>query len=1030
MPTSTAFRFGPFFLDAGNQQLLRGQQALPLTPKSFAVLTHLLGRAGRLVSKDELLDAVWPGVHVGEAVLKTSVREIRKALCDSARLPAFIETVHRRGYRFIAPVTPTVADLDDGRDVPAAPATERPATRTRSLRPVGRDAELHRLAGCLDRALAGQRQVVFITGESGVGKTTLVDLFLDGLEDRGIWVTRGQCLALHGGGEPYMPVLEALGRLGRQDQRSRLVVVLGSHAPTWLVQMPSLVAAADRDRLQRETLGSTKERMLREMAEGLEALTAETPLVLVLEDLHWSDYSTLDLVASLARRREPARLLLLATFRPVEVIVRGHPLRALKQELAAHGQCEELRLELLGRPAVSEYLARRFPDGAVSAALAEVIHRRTDGHPLFMVSLVDYLLAQRAVALVDGQWTLTVDAALAELAVPDSVRDVIDRQLDQLGDAERELLETASAVGLEFTAALVAEALDSKATEVDALCQSLAKRGHFLRSAGIAESADGPPSERYGFVHSLYRDALYQRLSAARRLALHRRLGEAMERLHGAHAPDVAAGLATHFEKGHDVGRAVHYLVRAADNAARRYAGRDAADHLTRALDLLDRAGAAEQDDMRLAVLERRAMLRRATGQINDAAADFEALARFAWERGHAEQEARALFYLASAVFAVDGDRCLAAAQRAVDLGRAVGDELFQARTRGSSGYWHSILRGWRPDDARACQEAVAAARRNPDRALLCLLLARTSYFQRLAGMYPDAVATAEEGSDLALAMGDAYEYFFCQYARSQALLLLGRWGEALRVAGAGGQMAQRNGSRLWQVFFHLVTASVHLQAFDVRTARDLAERAVAQAREIPHPYSELLGLIALASAELGLGDTQAAIRRLETVGSRMDAGEPRDFYLRMPLLHGLAEGWLARGDADSAQRAAIELWEVAVQPGERTWMALGARMLARIAAARADHDRARVEIARALEALEGVEAPLAAWRVHATVAELCELRGEWSAAAQAAEASSMILGRLAASLADYPALRQSLLESPAALRIGESAERRRGRDS
>ncbi len=119
-----------------------------------------------------------------------------------------------------------------------------------------------------------------------------------------------------------MPVLEALGRLGRHDQGNRVLAILARHAPTWLVQMPSLVSAADRDRLQRDILGSTRERMLREMAEALEALTAEIPLVLVLEDLHWSDYSTLDLIASLARRREPARLLLLGTFRPVDVIVR------------------------------------------------------------------------------------------------------------------------------------------------------------------------------------------------------------------------------------------------------------------------------------------------------------------------------------------------------------------------------------------------------------------------------------------------------------------------------------------------------------------------------------------------------------------------------------------------------------------------------------------------------------------------------------------------------------------------------------
>lgn len=185
-----------------------------------------------------------------------------------------------------------------------------------------------------------------------------------------------------------------------------------------------------------------------------------------------------------------------------------------------------------------------------------------------------------------------------------------------------------------------------------------------------------------------------------------------------------------------------------------------------------------------------------------------------------------------------------------------------------------------------------------------------------------------------------------------------------------------------------------------------------------------LFGLILLAGAELGLGEHETASRRLTIVAGRMDTGGPRDFYLRMPLLHGLGEYWLTRGDVARAHQIATELWETAAQPGERTWMALGARMLARVAAAGGDGDRARDEIARALGILEGAEAPLAAWRAHATAAELCERRGESGGAARAWEESAATLRRLAASLADYPELRQRLIESPTALRIHERAGR------
>ena len=134
-----------------------------------------------------------------------------------------------------------------------------------------------------------------------------------------MWIAHGQCVETYGTPEPYLPMLDALGRLCREGGGDWLVTLLRKHAPTWLAQMPWLLDSADRDALERDLLGATRERMLREMAEAVEALTAEAPLVLVLEDLHWSDTATVDLVSLLARRQEPARLLLIGTYRPVDV---------------------------------------------------------------------------------------------------------------------------------------------------------------------------------------------------------------------------------------------------------------------------------------------------------------------------------------------------------------------------------------------------------------------------------------------------------------------------------------------------------------------------------------------------------------------------------------------------------------------------------------------------------------------------------------------------------------------------------------
>ena len=130
--------------------------------------------------------------------------------------------------------------------------------------------------------------------------------------------------------------------------------VLKQHAPTWLARLPALLSAEDEETVQRRSQGASRERMLRELVEALDALSVEAPLVLVLEDLHWSDSATIDLLAILGRRREAARLLVLATYRPAEVAVSQHPLKAAKQELELHDHCEEIPLEFLGVDAVAE----------------------------------------------------------------------------------------------------------------------------------------------------------------------------------------------------------------------------------------------------------------------------------------------------------------------------------------------------------------------------------------------------------------------------------------------------------------------------------------------------------------------------------------------------------------------------------------------------------------------------------------------------------------------------------------------------
>lgn len=597
MSGSKQITFGPFRLDEPNETLWRGTQALALRPKAFALLKFLIERPGQLVTKQQLLDAVWPGTFVTDAVLKDSIRQLREVLEDDARSPQFIETLHRRGYRFIGEVGGQVA--------PAAPAKPAPPPASRPLAPdsgfyapffppasalpnvFGREAALTEMRRWLDKALRAYKQMIFVTGEAGIGKTTLVETFLDqAAGDHGILIARGQCLEQYGAGEPYLPVLEAFSRLCRGPQGGPIIEILRTHAPTWLIQMPSLITAADREALQQQISGATRDRMMREMAEAVEALTAQTPLVLVLEDLHWSDYSTLDLVSYLARRREPARLMVIATYRPVEVILSEHPLKSVKQELQAHRLCKELPLEYLSEEAIAEFIAMKLPRHQLPEGLAGLIHQRTEGNPLFMVNLVDFLLAERIISEEQGQWQLQVELVELELGVPENIRHLIEKQIERLGPEQQRVLEAASVVGMECSAVAIGAALNRDVLEVEEQCEELARRQQFLSPSWLVELPDGTITPRHKFMHILYLDVLYNRIAVTRRAQMHLRVGHSGESIYGQHVAEIAAELAVHFEQGRDWPRAVKYLHMASENATNSFASHEAATLWKRAMEL------------------------------------------------------------------------------------------------------------------------------------------------------------------------------------------------------------------------------------------------------------------------------------------------------------------------------------------------------------------------------------------------------------------------------------------------------------
>jgi predicted ATPase len=576
--------FGPFRLDVGEQRLWKGDEELKLRRKPFAILRFLSENPLRLATQEEVVAAVWGKIAMSESLLRTHMSEVRRVLGEGA-----IETVVGRGYRFLLEVEAEKPAHNQPKHVEALPIAT-------SL--VGRSGEMDVLRRVFEAALNQRRQMVFITGDPGIGKTALSDAFLAEIAaPNGALIAHGSCVEQFGTGEAYLPVLAALGAVCRGPDGERIVDLLARHAPTWLAQMPGLVRDESLQTLQLRVQGATQARMLRELAEAFEVIAAERPLLLLLEDTQWSDRSTADLIAMLGARRAPARLLVIATCRPAE-LTKGDGLARVIAELRAHKQALTLQLETWSEATLAEYLARRFRDSRFPEALAGTIQRMTGGNPLFAIAVIDDLESRGMIRSVVAGWQLEVSVADVASRRADTVRQLIDIQIDRLSATEQRILEVASLVGAQFAAGSVAHALELPADEIDSVCEGLANERRLLQYAGTETWPDGTIQSRYAFRHALFQHAALARTTAATVRTRHRKIAERLETGYVGREEEVAGELAVHFELGQMPAKAGRYHVLAGERAARRCGYKEAAEHLERARALLERTPESRDRDV------------------------------------------------------------------------------------------------------------------------------------------------------------------------------------------------------------------------------------------------------------------------------------------------------------------------------------------------------------------------------------------------------------------------------------------------
>jgi len=568
-------RFGEFELDEANALLLRDGRAVALAPTPFNLLCTLARQPGALLTKDALLDAVWGHQFVSDSVLKTAISDLRIALGDSAREPRVIETVSRRGYRFIA--APAAAAL-----TPSPPSEELPHLSSSF---VGRADVVARLQRAWDRACSGQRALVWVAGEPGIGKTSVIEHFVATLG--GAVCARGQCVEHYGSGEPYLPVLEAVAELCRRDPA--LPGLMRSVAPTWLLQLPWLMSAEERDALRRELTGVGSDRMLREMGELLDRYTEQRPLLLITEDLHWSDRATIQLIDHIARRRGRACLMWLASFRAAEVVAQEHPLNPLRRELRLHQLCDEVVLDPFSEAEVAACVAQRSRSLARNEAFVQALHERTEGLPLFVSTVISEVMEP-------ADDDATIQARLAAVAVPESLVAIIDHYIARLDAGQRALLSAAAVCGVEFRVGTVSSVVGQDEASVSTACDELVRQ-HVWLTAPRAHDGGGALDVPYAFRHALVRQVLYERTPATVRVQLHRDVGMALERERAMGGTVAPAELALHFDRGRQPLVALRYSAEAAEAALLNFSPTGCLDHAERAVTLLQQAPEGPERD-------------------------------------------------------------------------------------------------------------------------------------------------------------------------------------------------------------------------------------------------------------------------------------------------------------------------------------------------------------------------------------------------------------------------------------------------
>lgn len=996
----STIRFGPHEIDLRSGELRRHNHLVRLQEKPFQLLACLLERPGEMVTRQELRSRLWAAdTYVGfDDSLNHAVRKLRTALQDSAEKPTYIETIPKRGYRFIA-------SLQASPLIRLTIPDEAPAGSHLPL-VVGRDSHLAQLLEIFAQVKSGRGMMLGIQGEPGIGKTTLLDLFRRRIASAAVGL--GRCSERFAGTEAYLPVVEALESLTAQSPEAR--AMLRETAPSWYSQLEHPDPDDPSPAVTAEVRGASQERRKREFATFLEEAARLRPLVMLFDDVQWADCFTVDLLSYAAARCGSTPILFLCAFRSSELAAADHPFRWVKAELQTRRLYQEQALSSLLPGDIAQYLHLSFPCNSFPDTFAGWLHRHTEGSPLFLVDLVRDLQASGMIAKVEGAWRITADLTDC-ITVPASVRGMVERKMASLSCSDRRLLEVASVQGHRFRSITVAGVMGMPVEEIEARLKELEAKRQVVVREEVEELPDNTVSLRYRFAHALYQSSLLEDIGPNALVALSHASACALEAAFGDKRAAIASELAYLMVAAREWECAADYFLLAADEAAARSAGPTAVALAAKAIENAAKLPPESRDPRVVRAALLRSRQHHTMSMFDEALADCALAEDTAARLGDTESVLEAITSSGLCYFYLRDMRSMATqGRRALDIaspgrcviGRASAQVVLSldCLSRGDLDSMRDYL-----------EQAIPVVQDSGPPLVSQVATSFRGFLHTLQSEYEAAEPLLGSALEKAYSTGIPSEVARILWVRGLVSANLGRFSESIRALREGARVAGNNQTVHWSARFPNTLAWIYAEIGDWEQSHHLNEEGIAISRNSGIPEPEANSRINLASLLCERGRLAAAAEQLQESENLLNQRDEKVWMrwrFNIRLRAASASYWLLRGDLGKAHQSASLSLDLASAARARKHAASARKILGDIALSSGNPDQALREYLAGLTLLKLHPCPLVEWKL---------LAGAVAASPENAEAESWRARALAfllhlASHIEAPAESRRFLES------------------